>query len=911
MNSFLSLVANDLRQKFGTDLSRVAIVCPNKRAGLFISELLAPQTADEAPVWAPQFLTISDLFHQLSPYTPADPIDTICRLHKHYAALVDKPGSLDFFYGWGERLLSDFDDVDKHLVDAPRLFRNLASIKEIENPNAYIDKEKEEVLRAFFADFSVEKNSELRAQFLKLWNVLLPLYQRLNADLAADGLAYEGALCRHVVEDLENGRQALPAEFDHYAIVGFNVLGGVEEHLFSFLQSQEKALFYWDYDVAYVDGESGQEAGFFLRRNLERFPSELPATAFDNLYSKEKEFEIVSAPTENVQARAATPWLKKHLTKDEKRTAIVLCNENLLQPLLHALPPEVHEANITKGYPLHHTQIYQTLERLMEHHEANVSNAEWIEQACEVMRVEATSGAKSATGKDDKGVPFLADYSLNQTLHTESCFQAYTILTRFHRLVTERGLNVEATTLHKLIKQVMRQTSIPFHGEPATGLQVMGLLETRCLDFENILMLSVSEGNLPRRTTTNSFIPYALRREFGMTTDRHKIAVYAYYFYRLIQRAHHVRFVYNCSAGNGMVTGEKSRFLTQLLIETPKGAPIKIRQASITSSMSPTHQDPPTIAKPADMRERFKKLSPSAINTYLRCPLNFYYQYVAGLKQPTPTASIIQPNVLGSAFHKSAELFYQQLAAKTDGLVSEAMLKPWLAKEMTPKLVAIVRQAMKEENAGGSVIVESIILGYLRQLIRHDARLGQFRLVAMEKKQYFPLTVRLADGTDLTIEVGGFIDRMDIVRGEDGVERLRIVDYKTGGRPESAKDIEQLFTVAKTRPHYVLQTFIYALAVIDGSKSDSTPITHNSKLITPTLPIAPALFFVHRAAAEDYSSAIKFGGKALTDFRPLAEDFRERLANLVDEILDPTTSFTATPIANTCKTCAFATLCKA
>lgn len=895
MPTFLSLVCNDLRHKFGTDLSRVAIVCPNKRAGLFINELLAPRTADEPPVWAPRFFTINDLFHRLSPLTVADTIDTICRLYKHYAELVEKPETLDFFYGWGERLLSDFDDVDKHLVDAAQLFRNLADIKEIENPNDYIDEEKEKVLRSFFADFSLQKNTELREHFLRIWNILLPLYQRLNEDLAADGLAYEGALCRHVVEGLKSGECTLPTEFDHYALVGFNVLDGVEEQLFSFLKERGKSLFYWDYDVAYISEKSGQEAGYFLRHNLERFPSELSSELFNNLYGEEKDFEIVSAPTENVQARAAAPWLAKHLTADEKRTAVVLCNENLLQPLLHALPPNVREANITKGYPLHHTYIYQRIEQLMERHTPATSNEKWLEEACDVVR---TVAQEKARGGEASGLA--NDYSLDSVLHTEACFQVHSILTRFHRLVSEHGLNVEATTLHKLLRQVMRETSVPFHGEPATGLQVMGLLETRCLDFENILMLSVGEGNLPRRSATNSFIPHTLRREFGLTTERHRIAVYAYYFYRLIQRAHHVRFIYNCTAATGQNTGERSRFLTQLLLETPTDAPLHIKQLSISAPMSPLRHEKPIIAKPSNLREVLTSLSPSAINNYLYCPLRFFYERVSRLKTPTPKACIIQPNVLGSAFHRSAELFYRRLVEKSvNNVVSEQQLKPWLTKEAKPKLLSLIREAMKDEKAGESVIVESIIYGYLCQLIRHDARLGQFRLIAMEENHLIPLSVKLQDGTFTTVNVSGVIDRMDIVTDSEGNERLRIVDYKTGGSPEKAKDIGQLFVPAANRPHYVLQTFIYALAVLGSSLSK----TYKG------LPISPALFFVHRAAGEDYSPAIRFDGKELTDFSPLAEEFRERLAHLVGEILDPERPFTPTSIASNCEKCPFSTLC--
>ncbi len=892
MIPFLKHVADDLRKKAGNDLSRIAVVFPNKRASLFLNEYLAAEDTVIPPViWSPRYMTISEFFTSISPFRLADPIETVCRIYRLYVKLTGSRETLDFFYGWGEKLLADFDDADKNMADAKRLFRNLAEIKQIET-GEYIDEEKERVLQGFFADFSLKENSQIREKFLELWNVMHPLYTRLNEELAKEGLAYEGALYRNVTEALtaESGdKTLLPAHIDKYVFVGFNVLDKVEETLFTHLRQKDKAMFYWDYDLFYCQppvcvpeyGRAAQrsdgsfEAGTFLRNNLAKFPNELSPEFFDNL-RQEKDLEFVSAPTEAIQARSVAGWLNTRLTADEKQTAIVLCNESLLQPILHALPPGVKEANITKGYPLHHTIACRTVERAMNGLAEDTKNLSWIDQVAELVKTEATAVSQTPD-------------SLDKTLNTEAYFQTYTTLGRFRRLITDGWLNVEAATLHKLLRQVLHSMSIPFHGEPAAGLQVMGVLETRNLDFRNILMLSVNEGNLPHRVNESSFIPHALRREFGLTTARHKTAVYAYYFYRLIQRAEHVRFVYNCSTGNG-AAGEMSRFMTQLLIETNH----PIRRIALTNQQATKPVKTTAIPKPSNLPEVLKRLSPSAINTYLRCPVQFYFQRVARLKTPQPEANIIEPNTLGSVFHRTAELFYADMKQRAEGWITPQMLAPYLETKNDVLLLHYVRRAMEDEKVPSNPIVETTVKKYFRQLLRGDARLGNFRIIATETPRGLQLSVPYKDG-NAEVEIAGTIDRMDLVTPPYADEEtIRVVDYKTGGEPEKAASMEQLFTPAPRHPHYILQTFIYSLLLTNGAKQA----------------IQPTLFFVHKAAEENYSPAILFEKNVMKDFRKIAGDFQKSLVQLVAEILNPDTTFEPTPTTDFCRTCPYVCLCR-
>lgn len=878
MTPFLTLVARDLLHRFGRDLSRVTVVFPNKRASLFLNDYLAAES--NQPVWAPAYRTISELFRSLSPLRVADPIEAVCRLHRTYCEATGSDDTLDFFYGWGERLLADFDDVDKNMADTERLFRNLRDIKALDAADL-LSEEQEHVLQDFFHDFSLAKNSEVKQKFLSLWEALLPIYKQFNASLAADGLAYEGAVYRRVAEALQEGGVAFPPDTDLYAFVGFNVLDKVETALFDYLSQRGKALFYWDYDVAYTGDDDHFEAGTFLRRNLARFPSALPETCFDNLRG-EKDITIMSAPTENAQARAVAPWLQTHLTADEKRTAVVMCNEQLLQPILHALPPEVREINVTKGFPLTHTPAFSLVEQYIKEQadQETFDTCSFLDNLSGHIRQTALEQRNRDEATDTRG------HILAQ-LYAESYFRAYTVVGRLRLLAESGWLDVGRTTLCRLLRQVMRQDSIPFHGEPAAGLQVMGVLETRCLDFENVLILSVNEGNLPAAANDNSFIPYALRRAFGLTTSEHRTAVYAYYFYRLVQRARHVTMVYNCTA-DGLAKGEMSRFMTQMLVETD----LPVRRMALSAERQTTSTPPPVIPKPTDLPDRFKQLSPSAINTYMRCPLQFYFRHVARLNEPQPAPDVIEPNTFGSLFHKAAELAYRELTSASPAVTREQLDR--LTEAGGRLLVRHIRQAYADEGLVENPVITEVVRMYLMQLLENDKRLTPFDIVGMEKESYTDITVPTPLG-ERTYRAGGIIDRLDVVQ-LNGVTTLRIVDYKTGGKPEAATDVTQLVTPAKDHPHYVFQTFVYALTVCGTTKR----------------PIAPALFFVHQSAGEDYNPYIPFGpeGTPLADFTPLATEFRSALTGLLTEIMDTGRPFTATPFAEHCANCPFATLCR-
>lgn len=569
METFIRLIAQDLIHRFGTNLRDVTVVFPNKRAGLFMNQQLAAVSG--RPVWAPRYRTISELFDSLSDFTRCDDILAVCELHRVYAALVPDPESLDRFYGWGEIMLSDFDDIDKHLADPHKLFSNIQSIKELDHSD-FLTPRQEEALKHFFEDFSIEGNSRLKEKFLALWNRMDDIYATFNARLKEKGMLYEGALYKDVAEHLAERADRIPADMT-YVFVGFNVLNDVEKRLFSYLQERGQAFFYWDYDVMYVGEKSRFEAGTFIRQNLKEFPNALEETCFDN-FKNPPRIEFIATTSENAQARYIPQWLDSALTEPEQDTAIVLCNESLLQPVLHSLPDAtsphpVKRTNITMGFPMTDTPVYSFInallslqtdgydrdrrcfraeqEKIVRSHpyaalleEQDIFCPHAENHALLVYIRSLLEGLAAAFGqqKDRKG-------DVYSQLYHEALYRAHQVISRFIRLTEDRTLDVQPSTLRRLLRTVLGMTTIPFHGEPAVGLQVMGVLETRNLNFRHILMLSVNEGMLPKAVNDTSFIPYHLREVFGLTTIQHKIAVYAFYFYRLVQRTERITFMYN------------------------------------------------------------------------------------------------------------------------------------------------------------------------------------------------------------------------------------------------------------------------------------------------------------------------------------------------------------------------------
>ena len=993
-DTFLAHVAGDLLAKHGGDLSRLTVVFPNKRASLFLNAHLSRLAG--RPIWSPHYTTISELFMEQSSRTVAEPIKLVCELYRSFTAQTGIDETLDHFYGWGQLLLSDFDDIDKSMADADRVFANLRDLHEMDSTD-YLSEEQREAIRKFFSTFTADHSSLLRERFLKLWSHMADVYHDFNGRLERQQIAYEGALYREVVEGLQDGgglRDGERWQCAGYVFVGFNVLQQVERRLFTWLRREGKARFYWDYDEDYRQSE----AGAFIAENMALFPNELD-NADETVYkcfSRPKDIAVVSAPTENIQARYAAQWLSQLGGAPAPSspgacpdTAIVLCDEKLLPTVIHCLPGSVDHVNVTTGYPLGQTPVASLLATLfalrtqgyqpsrdryrlrqvnallrhpyiarlsaqvealdrrlneqkiyypgrqqlcsdeattllfrdLEHGggpqapatAAAGGNAALLQWMCDVVRTIAVSAARDAgAASAPPSAPGSPGTPSGFNIEAESLFRAYTLLNRLLALVAAGDLTVDVITLQRLLAQLLQTTTIPFHGEPAKGLQVMGVLETRCLDFRHVLMLSAGEGNMPKGVSDTSFIPHALRKAYGLTTADRKTAIYSYYFHRLLQRAADVTIVYNNSTADGH-SGEVSRFVLQLMVEDRHHhiATRTLQTAQAFSTFLPrgvertaaTQQK--LVARFAAAGDAQPRLTPTAINRYLRCPLMFYYTYAYDLREPDTTDDdTIDNRLFGNIFHEAARIVYTQLTENGRQVTAGSLEQ--LLRKRAPIETAVDKAIGQElfhleadgtrhgppDLSGLQIINRAVIIHYLRQLLTIDSHIAPFTIEGLETDVALPLHT-----SNLDTVVGGRIDRLDRIV-KDGRETMRVIDYKTGSHvPTPLAGVEAIFEQEQLKNHsdYYLQTFLYSIIV--GREHKATPV-------------APALLFIQHAGADDYNPVLKFGKEHIADVAPHEETFMNLLTATIDEMFDPSMPFEPTPDRTRCTNCPYRMLCR-
>ena len=963
--TFLEYVAEDIIGKYGTDLSRIAVVFPNKRAALFLNEHLARLAGQ--PVWSPAYITISDLFRQHTDLKTADPIKLICDIHKSFTKCTGIDETLDHFYGWGQLLLADFDDIDKNMADADSIFCNLKDIHELDDIS-YLDNEQKEMLARFFANFSDDIDSELKKRFLSLWSHFGDIYHDYNRRLTEQGIGYEGAIYRKVASE-----QTLHLKYDKYLFVGFNLLQKVERVLFSRLMKEGKAKFYWDFDEYYMPSPSQHLSGGALvssaprtsaprtsaprtsaptnlttspsqqlsggalvssaptNLNLSDFPNELDNTDRD-IYAnmcRPKRIRFISSPTENAQARFAANWLlENERYKAGRKTAIVMCDESILLPLMHSLPPEADKVNITSGFPLAMTPVASLvmllfdlytlglrkkgttlnphyLKKLMAHpyaHHLTISTPHHL-TISPILHHIATLIKQVGIATKPEGDP----------LTQESVFRMYTILNRLATLADSGDLLVDNTTLRRLVSQLVSSSSIPFHGEPVVGVQIMGVLETRNIDFDHLLLLSCNEGNMPKGVNDSSFIPYTIRKAHHLTTIDNKVALYSYYFHRLLQRAGDITIAYNNSTDNGH-TGEMSRFMLQLLVESGQ----QIDHYSLTAKNHPTPLMPKPIQKDEttlSKLEQMNRLSPSAINTYIRCKLAFYYQYIAHIKEPDSDPETIDNRLFGNIFHRAAYLIYKDITDRSP-LVEKAHIQAYLSNRTL--LANVVDRAFQAEqctaNNGLQIINREVIIQYITKLLKIDQQLCPFSILAMEEeaKVYTQLSFTIPSGGALVssaptkkynLTIGGIIDRLDAVTDKQtGKPRIRVVDYKTGNQPSSPiKNIDEIFdpnNIRSKHSNYYLQAILYSLIV---SRSERwNPANH---------PVSPALLFIKQAPANHYDPTLHIDKHPISDVTVYEEEFLTKLKHTLADIYSPDTPFTPTDDREKCELCPYRMLC--
>lgn len=961
MNNFLHHIATTLLQNYQEKLSDCCLVFPNRRAGLFFTKYLT-EIIDK-PLFSPKIITINELVQELSDVQIGDNLHLVFDLYKVYKTEIKSQETFDDFYFWGEMLLNDFDDLDKELVDAQDMFTNLASLKEIDDQFGYLTEEQQAILKSFWQNFDFSKHSKHKDDFISIWQILYPIYEKYQKELVTKKVAYEGMVYKEVADKIKQG-ESLELPYEKVIFVGFNALNKAERLIFDYLQDNELAEFYWDYDKYYLENKR-HEAGFFLRDNIKRYPSPDKDIVHDYLSKNDKNFQLISVPSDVGQAKLIPQIIEQFKEEnpdfDYNKTAIVLADEHLLLPVLHSLPQDVDDINITMGYSLKDTPIYSLVEHIIElqkgikssknsysfyyknvlailnHQYIKPHNSHKVQQLIEnIVQLNRVYVAPDVFGDDEllkqifikvDDVNSISDYLLDilhkinkeinivvdedeeapANLEQEYIYYIYLELNKLKEIITKHNIEFQKLdTFLNLLKKIIQTLKIPFTGEPLAGLQVMGILETRVLDFDNLIILSMNEGVLPATGAAPSFIPYNLRKGFGMPTIEYQDAIYGYYFYRLIQRAKNITMLYN-SQSSGSGTGEMSRFIYQLKYESD----FKITEKNLVYDLKMTTPKEIAIQKSDDVIGKLKEylqeeggrryFSPSAINTYLDCSLKFYFRYIAGLKEPDEINEEIDPMMFGNLLHEAMNILYLPFKGKlinTDDIDAlrkdKEAIKQSIIKSFKLKYFNI-EEDKEIEITGRNILIYEILKKYIRQVLKVDKRYTPFEVKGLEEafKVPFPVTV---NDQQKHVTIGGAIDRIDRIEGA-----VRIIDYKTGTVKDKFKDVDSLFIKNdKNRSKAVFQTFLYAMAY-EKMNGDNYTLT-------------PAIYWLKDAFNPKFDYHIKQTiaprkYETVVDYKLFADDFESKLQELLEELFNPELDFIQTEEEDSCKYCPYIEIC--
>ncbi len=974
MTPFLYQVAREYVEREADALLDYCFVFPNKRSAVFFSHYMREVIGDR-PVIMPEITTIAGFTSSFSRAVPATRLEQLFVLYDCYRKLSQDIPDFDRFLFWGEMLISDFNDVDRYLVDPAALFINVKRLKEI-NAN-YLTEEQLDIIRAYWGQ-DVEqydpekfwthisnKSSDLQDKFLKLWEILLPLYNDYRAELSRRSLASEGMMLRNAVEAVKNPEPGqLP--FRRYIFVGFNVLSAAEVKIFERLKARGKADFYWDFNSPAFDMPASKGARF-MRRNIESFPS-LYSIDTEKI-TRLPEITVTCVPSKVGMVKETADilrrWVKEGVIKpsqDTRDTAIVLPEEDLFIPMIHSVPAEITDLNVTMGFPLKLTPMasllnaitamqmraadsrsekvffHEDVKAILSHPLLQSGDMEACNTLLSALKTEKmyTIPASFLTANlpEDMAVIFRAvddmknvdevyaytrgvvDYLLSRTFSEgkagkierfflESFSDA---LEELHSSIHEWKITMREATFFHILRRALASAAVNFTGEPLKGLQMMGVLETRALDFENIVILSMNERVFPRKHFTRSFIPDALRKAYRMSTVEHQESIYAYYFYRLISRARRVELLYD-GRTEGTRSGEMSRYLSQLLYLFPEAGikhKRKVFPAPRIGDETIVIEKTPDVMKRLEAFTRpsgegMKYLSASSINSYINCPLSFYLKNVEGLDLDDEVTDYMDSGTLGTILHEVMEMIYKRLRGNAhsvritseviDGISRHVHIEPFVTRAIN-KNYRRKGDNCDEPLTGESLLIGRVMTTYVEMLLRAEKEFTPFEFIDAEMK----VIGRLEVAPGLEVNIKQVIDRVDRVypdAPDGGV--LRVVDYKTGQDKTSFTSVADLFDGSKSdRRKAILQLLFYCNMLARELDYEG--------------PVQP-LIYLFKTIATQGINPITYNKRPLDDYRTVNDDFLAQFKAKVAEIFDPAVPFTQAEDSHACTFCNFKSVC--
>ncbi|MGQ1891951.1 PD-(D/E)XK nuclease family protein [Thermophagus sp. OGC60D27] len=962
MQFFLERLAQYYLQKYSTDISDFCFVFPSRRAGVFFRQYL--MEISDQPLFAPEILTINDFFTRFDKRPIADNISLIFKLYNSYKEIIDPKISIDDFIPWGDMCLSDFDDIDKYLADPDQVFRNLADQKALDDDFSHLDPDQIEAIRSFWNTFDPKRLSQLQKSFLELWEKMPELYWHFNERLDHDNETYEGKLYRAVARKI-NDKTIEEVPYPHVVFAGLNALNNCEKLLLNYLKTKGIAAFFWDYPQWILNNPGANdekypsigdhEAARFIKLNLLDYP--MPDD-WQGPYSGGPEtITIAQAANDLEQTQIAAQFLKEIPKTTETdnpnnlvKTAVVLPDESLMLPVIHAIPDQWNSINVTLGYPLKNTPAYSLINTLMTLQHTTRTTKEgktWFyhRHLLALLRHQYIFPLLGSWGRDlinelikankvfiERGqIPqndfidkILEKVETPQALtqyfkeileivyknlqnrpdtdfEQEFVYHLYLTIKRLGEILSKLEEPISTDTWYRLFRKLADFQTVPFKGEPLNGLQIMGILETRVLDFDNLVITSMNEGIFPHAAPPNSAIPYNLRKGFGLPTIDNQDSIFAYYFYRLIHRAKNVILIWSASDANKQA-GEMSRFLHQLYYEYHGKVITRNYVRTLGTKALPeihAEKNEHVMARlAAYLQPNPRALSPSALSTYIECPLRFYYKYLAEAKEPEDISEDLDPRIFGNLFHQTVEALYKPYMGQ---IISTEILrqiaKPEHIRNTLKDIFALNVPFIKQKNSlfsdlqGKNSLVFEVLMRYLTGFFENELKKAPFVIKGLEHSMR--MVFQTPKGR--SVNIGGNIDRLE---EKDNI--LKVVDYKTGKGINRVNAIEYLFDTSKhSENKAIFQTLLYSLMVEEQ--------THQS----PDL-IQPAVVWMRKLFTDTDTQLylqISRGKKEVINLGLVKEKMVETLGILLDELFDQQLPFRQTPHEKNCSYCIYKELC--
>lgn len=937
MEKFLAKVAKHLLQQHGNNLSGVTVLFPNRRSCTYFTEAL--KKAATTTVWSPAVNTLEDWLMAKSELTLLEPLEQAFELYEVYRDGIGED-TADEFLPLAEVMLADFNEIDMQLADARRFFNDLERLQSLK-----------------VYEPGTDELSEYSIKYQKFWSDFRKLYSGIRKQLLAKEKGYPGMIYREVIERISS----LQFPEDKIYFVGFASVSKCEEQLMEYLVTEGKGEVIWDCD-AYYTTDAFQEAGTFFRKYYKKFRV-AEKWVSDNLLKAPKQVNMIGVAKNIGQTRVVADLLAKmNLTPEqEKETAVVVLDQKLLQPLIGAIPASISALNVSMGLSLNHTPIAElikiifnlqdNIERfgkrggketryyhrdvsdLLRHPYSKylVPNTKAINTFIEKMKYynrvvvrekelkEAfsesqyeklfwyTDDVKQLLSKlldliEALRAGFATDTENDKSFDVEWLYQAYTVINNLHKVVNDSGRELSTASLRKVLLEHFRSRTVPFEGEPVKGLQLLGILETRAVDFKNVIVLSMNDGIFPTSKIQSTYIPFEMRKAY-LTTHEDKDALAAYTFYRLLQRAENVHLLYNTEADE-LGGGEKSRFMLQLQHELREKNPNAVLTEYVYSVDPPAAlaEDEIVVVKDEAVITKLWNnadygISPSAINTYINCTLQYYMRYVAGLREQDEIEESMEASTLGSAVHSVLENLYREVIGTN---LTIADVQRWIADK--PRIDALLKEYFKDRFDDESLrqgrnyllfrVCKKLVQEFLKQELRNlqllDDTGGAMQVLLLESNMKQALTIQ-----GRPVHVSGNVDRVEKVG-----DVIHVADYKTGsatGSKISADELDGL--LADPKYAKAMQLLNYAWLYWKSLPGDSAA----------TLQVRSGIYWL-RDSAKGFDT-LKLGSDDVLKQQAL-QQFEQTLEKLFGELFDATVPFRKTAFVERCSNCEFARICR-